>query len=83
MLRWLTAGESHGEALVGILEGLPAGVRITSEDVRDALARRRLGYGRGARMAFERDEVRLLGEQELVARVLLGVLLQREQVRHA
>ncbi|HST73355.1 chorismate synthase [Kocuria sp.] len=61
MLRWLTAGESHGEALVGIIEGVPAGVGLTSQDVRDALARRRLGYGRGARMKFEQDEVRLLG----------------------
>src|SRR6187455_2458135 len=61
MLRWLTAGESHGPSLVAILEGLPASVRVTSEDIRDALARRRLGYGRGARMKFEQDEVRLLG----------------------
>src|SRR3954453_13442461 len=61
MLRWLTAGESHGPSLVAILEGLPAHVRVTSDDVRDALARRRLGYGRGARMKFEQDEVRLLG----------------------
>ncbi|GAB3285280.1 chorismate synthase [Sinomonas notoginsengisoli] len=61
MLRWLTAGESHGPALVGILEGLPAGVELTSEDIRRALARRRLGYGRGARMKFEQDEVRILG----------------------
>ncbi|MUN62757.1 chorismate synthase [Kocuria sediminis] len=60
MLRWLTAGESHGEALVGIIEGVPAGVSLTSQDIRDALARRRLGYGRGARMKFEQDEVRLL-----------------------
>ncbi len=61
MLRWLTSGESHGPALVGILEGLPAGVGVTTADVQAALARRRLGYGRGARMAFETDEVRLLG----------------------
>ena len=61
MLRWLTAGESHGEALVGILEGLPAHVPVTRADVAAALARRRLGYGRGARMKFEADEVRLLG----------------------
>ena len=61
MLRWLTAGESHGPALVAILEGLPAGVAVTTDDVADALARRRLGYGRGARMTFERDEVELLG----------------------
>lgn len=61
MLRWLTAGESHGEALVGIIEGVPAGVELTSEMVRSALARRRLGYGRGARMKFEEDRVRLLG----------------------
>ena len=46
MLRWQTAGESHGEALVAMIEGLPAGVRVTSDDVVDALARRRLGYGR-------------------------------------
>src|ERR687891_2490190 len=61
MLRWLTAGESHGPALIAILEGLPAGVRVTTDDVADALARRRLGYGRGARMSFERDEVELTG----------------------
>ncbi|MDQ1603500.1 MAG: chorismate synthase [Actinomycetota bacterium] len=61
MLRWLTAGESHGPALVAILEGLPAGVAVTTSDLADALARRRLGHGRGARMAFERDEVELLG----------------------
>ncbi|MGZ5399855.1 MAG: chorismate synthase, partial [Nocardioides sp.] len=61
MLRWLTAGESHGPSLVAILEGLPSHVRVTSEDIVDALARRRLGYGRGARMKFEQDEVTLLG----------------------
>lgn len=61
MLRWLTAGESHGPALVGVLEGMPAGVRLTGEDVRVALARRRLGHGRGARMKFEQDAVRFLG----------------------
>ncbi len=61
MLRWLTAGESHGPALVAILEGLPAHVSVTSEDVVEALARRRLGYGRGARMKFERDEVEIVG----------------------
>lgn len=60
MLRWQTAGESHGEALVAMIEGLPAGVRVTSDDIVDALARRRLGYGRGARMKFEQDKVRLL-----------------------
>lgn len=61
MLRWLTAGESHGPALVGTLEGLPAGVEITTAEVQDALARRRLGYGRGARMSFEKDQVTFLG----------------------
>jgi chorismate synthase len=61
MLRWLTAGESHGPALVAILEGLPAGVEVTSGDIAAALARRRLGYGRGARMKFEQDEVEILG----------------------
>ena len=61
VLRWLTAGESHGPALVAVLEGLPAGVRITTDEIADALARRRAGYGRGARMSFERDEVELLG----------------------
>ncbi|MDQ3474965.1 MAG: chorismate synthase [Actinomycetota bacterium] len=61
MLRWLTAGESHGPALTAILEGLPAGVSITTEDLVTALARRRLGYGRGARMSFERDEVAFRG----------------------
>ena len=61
MLRWLTAGESHGPSLTAIIEGLPAHVRITSADVAEALARRRLGYGRGARMKFEQDEVTLSG----------------------
>ena len=61
MLRWLTAGESHGPALVGVLEGMPAGVRLTGDDVRVALSRRRLGHGRGARMKFEQDAVRFIG----------------------
>ncbi|WP_407563731.1 chorismate synthase [Streptomyces sp. 184] len=60
-LRWLTAGESHGPALVATLEGLPAGVPVTTDLVADHLARRRLGYGRGARMKFERDEVTFIG----------------------
>jgi len=59
MLRWLTAGESHGPELVAIIEGVPAGVSISTENVQDALARRRLGFGRGARMKFEQDEVNL------------------------
>src|SRR5690606_15827419 len=59
--RWLTAGESHGPSLVAILEGLPAHVEVTSADISDALARRRLGYGRGARMKFEQDQVTLVG----------------------
>ena len=61
MLRWLTAGESHGPALVAIAEGLPAGVETSTKDLAHALARRRLGYGRGARMKFEQDEVEILG----------------------
>jgi chorismate synthase len=61
MLRWLTAGESHGPAVVGIIEGMPAGVGITSTDIQESLARRRLGYGRGARMKFEQDQVRIIG----------------------
>ena len=61
MLRFLTAGESHGRALVVIVEGLPAGLPLTVEDVQGELTRRRLGYGRGPRMRFEQDEVTLLG----------------------
>jgi chorismate synthase len=61
MFRWLTAGESHGRALVAICDGVPAGVRVSTEDIAAALARRRAGYGRGARMTFERDEVELTG----------------------
>ena len=61
MLRWTTAGESHGQALVAMIEGVPADFPITREDVSRQLARRRLGYGRGARMKFEADEVTLLG----------------------
>ncbi|HEY7931322.1 MAG TPA: chorismate synthase [Acidimicrobiales bacterium] len=61
MLRFLTAGESHGPALNVIVEGLPSGIHLTIDDLGDDLARRRLGYGRGPRMRFERDELRLLG----------------------
>src|SRR5918993_1996590 len=61
MLRWLTAGESHGQQLTAILEGLPAGVEVQTADLDAALARRRLGHGRGARMSFEQDEVTLTG----------------------
>ncbi|WP_439680210.1 chorismate synthase [Embleya sp. MST-111070] len=61
MLRWLTAGESHGPALTAVLEGLPAGVEVSSGELAHALARRRLGNGRGARMRFERDEVEFTG----------------------
>jgi chorismate synthase len=57
MLRWLTAGESHGPELVAILEGLPAGVPLSLDQVRADLARRKLGFGRGARMKFEADEL--------------------------
>ena len=60
MLQYLTAGESHGQGLVATVEGLPAGLPITVEDIADELARRRLGFGRGPRMRFERDEVTLL-----------------------
>ena len=60
MLRYLTAGESHGKALVVILEGLPAGLPITIDDLNLELGRRRLGYGRGPRMRFEADEVTIL-----------------------
>jgi chorismate synthase len=61
VLRWLTAGESHGPALVAVLEGLPAGTRITAEALAAELERRRGGYGRGARMSFEQDAVEVLG----------------------
>jgi chorismate synthase len=61
VLRWLTAGESHGPALVAILEGVPAGIAVTSADIAHELGRRRLGYGRGARMSFEQDEVEIIG----------------------
>ena len=58
-MRWITAGESHGPELIGVIEGLPAGVEILESDLSDALARRRLGYGRGARMKFEQDVISL------------------------
>ncbi len=61
MLRFLTAGESHGRALVVIVEGVPAGLLVTAEDIQRGLARRRLGYGRGPRMRFEADEITLIG----------------------
>ena len=61
MLRWMTAGESHGEALTALIEGVPAGVEITSGQIARALERRRLGHGRGARQAFEQDRLAVLG----------------------
>jgi len=61
MLRWLTAGESHGPELVAILEGLPAGVPVSLDLIRDDLARRKLGYGRGSRQKFEADELSISG----------------------
>ncbi len=61
MLRFITSGESHGPGLVAVIEGLPAGIRVTAEGIGDELARRRLGYGRGPRMALERDELEILG----------------------
>src|ERR1700754_4016117 len=60
VLRCTTAGESHGRALIAVVEGMVAGVTVTSEDIATQLARRRLGYGRGARMKFERDQVTVL-----------------------
>lgn len=60
MLRWTTAGESHGQALIAMIEHMPAGVPVTQKDIAYQLARRRLGYGRGARMKFEADELTLL-----------------------
>lgn len=60
-MRWLTAGESHGPALVGIVEGLPANIAITTADIDDDLRRRRLGFGRGARQNFEADKVTIIG----------------------
>jgi chorismate synthase len=61
MLRWLTAGESHGPSLISLLDGVPAGIELTSDDLRSALARRRLGYGRGSRQKFEQDVVGIHG----------------------
>jgi chorismate synthase len=61
MLRFLTAGESHGPGLVTIVEGLPRGLRVSAEQITDELARRRMGYGRGKRMAIERDDIEILG----------------------
>lgn len=60
MLRWMTSGESHGRALIASMEGVPAGLPLTTEDLRTSLARRRLGYGRGARQAWEQDKVTII-----------------------
>ena len=64
MLRWTTAGESHGQGLMALVEGMPSGVPVLKEDIAHQLARRRLGYGRGARMKFEADEVEHLGGRD-------------------
>jgi len=61
MLRWLTAGESHGPELTAIIEGLPAGIPLTTDRISEALARRRMGHGRGARMKIEQDQLRITG----------------------
>ena len=61
MFRWLTAGESHGPELIAVLEGMPAGVPVTREAIQLDLQRRRLGFGRGARMKFEQDELSISG----------------------
>lgn len=61
MLRWLTAGESHGPELIAVIEGMPAGVPVSRDAIVNDLARRRLGYGRGARMKFEADELSISG----------------------
>ncbi|GIV81214.1 MAG: hypothetical protein KatS3mg051_0568 [Anaerolineae bacterium] len=61
MLRFLTAGESHGPALTGILEGMPAGLPLTPDDINRDLARRQQGYGAGGRMQIERDQARITG----------------------
>src|SRR5918995_3927169 len=68
-LRYLTAGESHGRALVAILEGLPAGLPVSVKDIADELTRRRAGYGRGPRMKIEKDAL------EVVAGVRAGATL--------
>lgn len=61
MLRWLTAGESHGPELIAVIEGMPAGVSLSADAIRADLARRKLGYGRGSRMKFEQDELHISG----------------------
>ena len=60
-MRWLTAGESHGPLLTALIEGLPSHIQITTADIDNELSRRRLGFGRGARMKFEQDQVSLSG----------------------
>ena len=59
MLRFLTAGESHGQLLMGVIEGLPSGLAITASDINTDLARRQIGYGRGGRMRIEKDTVEI------------------------
>jgi len=61
VLRWITAGESHGPALVAVLEGMVAGVEITTKELTTELARRKLGHGRSPRMSFEADELEVIG----------------------
>ncbi|MBN2655156.1 MAG: chorismate synthase [Nitrospirae bacterium] len=60
MIRYLTSGESHGQALTGIVEGMPAGLKLNSEDINKDLSRRQIGYGRGGRMKIEKDKAQIL-----------------------
>ena len=69
MLRYLTAGESHGKLLTTIVEGIPAGLELTEEEINRELARRQIGYGRGKRMEIEKDEA------EIASGVRLGKTL--------
>src|SRR6476619_6954243 len=77
MLRYLTAGESHGPALVVVVEGMPAGLTVTLDAIGDELARRRLGFGRGPRMRFERDP------QHRVAQMAVGDVARAGRDREA
>ena len=82
MIRYLTAGESHGESLIGIVEGMPAGVPLTADDINEHLARRWLGFGRGGRAKIESDKIQILSGVRFGKTIGSPIALRLENASH-